>query len=148
MTRPVWRRILGLFLPEGLILLATVLLVRMDSLHDTLVSLSTFYPAAVFATAVFLAMRFRRGRLMFSLVALALAAWGPLAAGTANSIHLDGPGRIYIAGPNADFLDLRLLEGYLQEMVKMSPLQGSYFQIVPTSQDMALIGAAVASRAK
>jgi len=86
-TRPVWRRILGLFLPEGLILLATVLLVRMDSLHDTLVSLSTFYPAAVFATAVFLAMRFRRGRLMFSLVALALAAWGPLAAGTATGRH-------------------------------------------------------------
>ena len=31
-------------------------------------------------------------------------------------------------------------------MVKMSPLQGSYFQIVPTSHDMAVIGAAVASR--
>ena len=71
-----------------------------------------------------------------------------LAAGTANSIHLDGPGRFYVAGPNADFLDVRLLGGYLQEMVKMSPLQGSYFQIVPTSHDMALIGAAVASRAK
>ena len=71
-----------------------------------------------------------------------------LAAGTANSIHLDGPGRFYIAGPNADFLDVRLLGGYLQDMVKMSPLQGSYFQIVPTSHDMALIGAAVASRAR
>ena len=71
-----------------------------------------------------------------------------LAAGTANSIHLDGPGRFYLAGPNADFVDLRLLGGYLQEMVKMSPLQGSYFQIVPTSHDMAVIGAAVASRAK
>jgi len=71
-----------------------------------------------------------------------------LAAGTANSIHLDGPGQFYLAGPNADFVDLRLLGGYLQEMVKMSPLQGSYFQIVPTSHDMAVIGAAVASRAK
>ena len=71
-----------------------------------------------------------------------------LAAGTANSIHLDGPGRFYVAGPNADFLDVRVLGGYLQDMVKMSPLQGSYFQIVPTSHDMALIGAAVASRAK
>jgi len=87
-TRPVWRRILGLFLPEGLILLATVLLVRLDSLHDTLVSLSTFYPAAVFATAAFLAMRFRRGRLLFSLVALALAAFGPLAAGTPAGRHM------------------------------------------------------------
>jgi glucokinase len=71
-----------------------------------------------------------------------------LAAGTANSIHLDGPGRFYLAGPNADFVDLRLLGGYLQEMVKMSPLQGSSFQIVPTSHDMAVIGAAVASRAR
>jgi predicted NBD/HSP70 family sugar kinase len=70
-----------------------------------------------------------------------------LAAGTANSIHLDGPGRFYIAGPNADFVEIGLLGGYLQDMVKMSPLQGSYFEIVPTSHDMALIGAAVASRA-
>ena len=71
-----------------------------------------------------------------------------LAAGTANSIHLDGPGRFYIAGPQAGFVDLRLLGDYLQEMVKMSPLQGSFFQIVPTSHEMAVIGAAVASRAK
>jgi predicted NBD/HSP70 family sugar kinase len=71
-----------------------------------------------------------------------------LAAGTANSIHLDGPGRFYIAGPNAEFVDIRLLGGYMQDMVKMSPLQGSYFQIVPAGHDMAVIGAAVASRAK
>ena len=71
-----------------------------------------------------------------------------LAAGTANSIHLDGPGRFYIAGPNAVFVDLRLLGEYLQEMVKMSPLQGSHFQIVPTSHEMAVIGAAVAGRSR
>jgi predicted NBD/HSP70 family sugar kinase len=71
-----------------------------------------------------------------------------LAAGTANSIHLDGPGRFFIAGPNAQYVDVRLLGGFMEEMVKMSPLQGSYFQIVPTSHDMAVIGAAVASRAK
>ncbi len=69
-----------------------------------------------------------------------------LAAGTANSIHLDGPGRFFIAGPNAQYVDVRLLGGFMEEMVKMSPLQGSYFQIVPTSNDMAVIGAAVASR--
>jgi glucokinase len=66
-----------------------------------------------------------------------------LAAGAATSIHLDGPGRFYIAGPNADFVDLNLLGGYVQDMVKMSPLQGSFFEIVPTSHDLALIGAAV-----
>ncbi|MEO8592668.1 MAG: ROK family protein [Candidatus Solibacter sp.] len=71
-----------------------------------------------------------------------------LAAGIANCIHLDGPGRFYIAGPNAEFVDIRLLGGYMQEMVKMTPLQGSYFQIVNTGHDLGLIGAAVASRAK
>ncbi len=81
MTRPSWRHAI-VVLPEAPILLATVLLVRNASLHDALESLAKFYPAAVFVTAVFLALRFRRGRLLFSLVALALAAWGPLAAGT------------------------------------------------------------------
>ena len=66
-----------------------------------------------------------------------------LAAATATSVHLDGPGRFYLAGPNADYIDAGLLGMYLQEMVKMSPLQGSLFEIVPTSHDLALIGAAV-----
>ena len=69
-----------------------------------------------------------------------------LAAATATSVHLDGPGRFYISGPNADFVDLNVLAGLMQEMVTMTPLQGSYFEIVQTSHDMALIGAAVASR--
>jgi len=68
-----------------------------------------------------------------------------LAAATATNVHLDGPGRFYVAGPNADFVDLGLLNTYLQDMVKMSPLQGSSFEIVQTSQDLALIGAAVSS---
>ena len=71
-----------------------------------------------------------------------------LAAGAATSIHLDGPGRFYIAGPNAEFVDLNLLGGYVQDMVKMSPLQGSYFEIVHDSHEVALIGAATASRAR
>jgi glucokinase len=71
-----------------------------------------------------------------------------LAAGAATSIHLDGPGRFYLAGPNAEFVDLTLLGSYMQDMVKMSPLQGSFFEIVATSHDLALIGAAVASHPK
>jgi predicted NBD/HSP70 family sugar kinase len=69
-----------------------------------------------------------------------------LAAATATSIHIDGPGRFYLAGPNADFVDPNLLSMDLQEMVKMSPLQGTHFEIVPTSHDLALIGAAITSR--
>ena len=66
-----------------------------------------------------------------------------LAAGAATSVHLDGPGRFYIAGPNADYVDLNMLAGYVHDMVVMTPLQGSFFEIVPTSHDLALIGAAV-----
>jgi predicted NBD/HSP70 family sugar kinase len=69
-----------------------------------------------------------------------------LAAGAATSIHLEGPGRFYLAGPNAEYVDLNLLGSYLQEMVRMSSLQGSFFEIAATSHDLALIGAAVASR--
>jgi predicted NBD/HSP70 family sugar kinase len=69
-----------------------------------------------------------------------------LAAATATSVHIDGPGRFYLAGPNADFVDPGLLNLYLQDMVKMSPLQGTFFEIVRTSHDLALIGAAITSR--
>jgi predicted NBD/HSP70 family sugar kinase len=69
-----------------------------------------------------------------------------LAAATATSVHVDGPGRFYLAGPNSDFVDLGLLNLYLQDMVKMSPLQGTFFEIVRTSHDLALIGAAITSR--
>jgi glucokinase len=66
-----------------------------------------------------------------------------LAAGTANSIHLAGPGKFYISGFNARHLDVNLLDQYMHEMVKMSPLQGYVFEIVPASNEIAVIGAGV-----
>jgi hypothetical protein len=42
-------------------------------------------------------------------------------------------------------VDPVLLGMCLQDMVKMSPLQGSFFELVPTSHDLALIGAAICS---
>ncbi len=66
-----------------------------------------------------------------------------LAAGTANSIHLAGPGKFFISGFNARHLDVQLLDQYMHEMVKMSPLQGYVFEIVPASDEIAVIGAAV-----
>ena len=66
-----------------------------------------------------------------------------LAAGTANSIHLAGPGKFYISGFNARHLDVNLLDQYMHEMVKMSPLQGYVFEIVPATNEIAVIGAAV-----
>jgi len=66
-----------------------------------------------------------------------------LAAGTADSIHLAGPGKFFISGFNARHLDLNLLNQYVSEMVKMSPLQGYVFEIVPGGSEIAVIGAAV-----
>jgi len=69
-----------------------------------------------------------------------------LAAATATNVHAEGPGRFFIAGPNAEFVNLEMLGRYLIDMVKMSSLQGTFFELVPTSHDLALIGAAVSSR--
>ena len=68
---------------------------------------------------------------------------GALAAATASSIHLAGPGKFFVTGFNAKHLDLNLLHQYLTEMVKMSPLQGYVFEVVPGGNEMAVIGAAV-----
>ncbi len=68
-----------------------------------------------------------------------------LAAATATSIHLDGPGRFFLSGPNAAFVDVRLLDRYLHEMVTMSPLQGSALELVEASDETAVIGAAVSA---
>lgn len=71
-----------------------------------------------------------------------------LAAGTATSIHLDGPGKFFITGHNARFVNLQLLSEYLNEMVKLTPLQGYSLEVVKGGEEVALIGAAVnASRA-
>ena len=69
-----------------------------------------------------------------------------LAAATASSIHMSGPGKFYITGPNARFVNLVFLNRCVQDMVKMSPLQGYVFEIVPKSDEVAVIGAVVNAR--
>lgn len=66
-----------------------------------------------------------------------------LAAATATSIHMDGPGKFFITGFNARFLNLNLLSEYLHEMVKLSPLQSYQVEIVQGGEAVATIGAAV-----
>jgi glucokinase len=66
-----------------------------------------------------------------------------LAAATATSVHMDGPGEFFIGGHNARFVEVQLLDHYLHEMVKMSPLQGSRFEVVATGDEVGVIGAAV-----
>jgi glucokinase len=66
-----------------------------------------------------------------------------LAAATATSIHMEGPGHFYITGPTAKHIDVGLLDRLVHEMVKMSPLQGFKFEAVRASDNLGVIGAAV-----
>ena len=68
-----------------------------------------------------------------------------LAAGTASRIHMDGAGKIYLTGFNVRFVDLAMLRGYMQEMVKLSPLLGYSFEIVEDDATTRVIGAAVSA---
>jgi len=68
-----------------------------------------------------------------------------LAAATATSIHQTGPGKFFLTGFNARFVDLPLLKDYLAQMVKMSPLQGYSIEIVPDDPEIRVLGAAVSA---
>jgi len=68
-----------------------------------------------------------------------------LAAATATSVHLDGPGKFYITGPNARFADIGRLNLDLLEMVRMSSLQGTVFEVMPTNEEIAVVGAGVSA---
>lgn len=68
-----------------------------------------------------------------------------LAAGTASFIHLAGPGRFYFTGHNVGFLELPILRGHLETMVKMSTLQSYSLEILPEDDQTALLGAGVSA---
>ena len=68
-----------------------------------------------------------------------------LAAATASFIHLAGPGRFYFTGHNVGFLDLPVLRGHLETMVKMSPLLSFSLEILPPDDETALLGAGVSA---
>ena len=68
-----------------------------------------------------------------------------LAAVTANSIHMDGPGKFFLTGFNVRFVDLNMLHDCLHQMVKMSPLQSYSVELVADDQITRVIGAAVAA---
>jgi predicted NBD/HSP70 family sugar kinase len=68
-----------------------------------------------------------------------------LAAATATSIHMAGTGKFYITGYNVRFLDLKLFQDYLHQMVKMSPLQSYSVEVVEDDHLTRVIGAAVAA---
>lgn len=66
-----------------------------------------------------------------------------LAAGTTTTIHMSGPGKIFLSGFNAKFVDMPMLRDYMQQMVKMSPLQSYSLEIVEDTPEVRVIGAGV-----
>jgi predicted NBD/HSP70 family sugar kinase len=68
-----------------------------------------------------------------------------LAAATASFIHLAGPGKFYFTGHNVHFLELPLLRSHLEAMVRMSPLQSYSLEVLPPSDETALLGAGVSA---
>ncbi|MGF7178694.1 ROK family protein [Tunturiibacter psychrotolerans] len=68
-----------------------------------------------------------------------------LAAASSTTIHMAGPGKIFISGFNTRFLDMSMLKDYLAQMVKMSPLQGYSLEIVEDTPEVRVIGAAVSA---
>jgi glucokinase len=68
-----------------------------------------------------------------------------LAAASSTTIHMSGPGKIYLSGFNVRYVDLPMLKDYMQQMVKMSPLQSYSFEIVEDSPEIRVIGSAVSA---
>lgn len=68
-----------------------------------------------------------------------------LAAATASSIHMAGPGKFFLTGTYVKNIDLPMLKDYMQQMVKMSPLQGYSIEVVEESAETRVIGSAVSA---
>jgi glucokinase len=68
-----------------------------------------------------------------------------LAAATATSIHMAGPGKFFLTGSTIHFLDLPMLKDYMQQMVKMSPLQSYSLEVVEESAGTRVIGSGVSA---
>jgi len=66
-----------------------------------------------------------------------------LAAASATSVHLDGPGKFFLSGAMSRYVQVNLLSQYLLEMVTMSPLQGSVFEVIAGLEELSIAGAAV-----
>ncbi|MDQ2833923.1 MAG: ROK family protein [Acidobacteriota bacterium] len=68
-----------------------------------------------------------------------------LAAASTTTIHMSGPGKIFLSGFNVRFVDLPMLKDYMQQMVKMSPLQSYSLEIVEDTPELRVIGSAVSA---
>jgi diguanylate cyclase (GGDEF)-like protein len=67
------KRLASLIVPEGLVLLAAVVVLQLDALREPLETVARFYPYAVYVVGMLLAWRFGRSQMLLALLVLALA---------------------------------------------------------------------------
>ena len=72
------KRVGSWLVPEGAILAAVVLALRVGLSTETLRAVALLYPYAVFGLGLLLALRFQRSRLVFALLVVGLAHWALL----------------------------------------------------------------------
>ena len=58
---------------------------------------------------------------------------------------MSGAGKFFFTGFNARFIEMSMLKRYMQDLVKMSPLQSYSLEIVDDNPEMRIIGSAVAA---
>jgi hypothetical protein len=80
------RKLVALFVPEGLLLFAAVILLQVDSLQEPLASFSRFAVYGVILVGGLLAWRFHRNQLLLALVLLALADVGMASGASRQAI--------------------------------------------------------------
>jgi predicted NBD/HSP70 family sugar kinase len=68
-----------------------------------------------------------------------------LAAATASSIHMAGPGRFFLTGFNVRFLDMGMLRDYMQQMIKMSSVQSYALEVVQDDPLLRVLGGAISA---
>lgn len=78
MNSVVVRTLFSLFVPGGLVVFTTAILLYMGALDKSLSALVHIYPYVVAAAGIFLGWRFNRSRLIFAIIVLALADRGLL----------------------------------------------------------------------
>ena len=66
------RKLASVVVPEGLILLAVVLLLQFDAVREPLSTFARYYPYAIIAIGLLLAWRFGQSQILFSLLVLVL----------------------------------------------------------------------------
>ncbi len=79
------KRLASVVVPEGLLLLAAMIIMQLGALQEALASLAPFAAYGVFAVGALLAWRFHRSQMLYTLALLALAELG-LAHGASSQV--------------------------------------------------------------